>query len=236
MLGFSCDLYKINAICKKFNIPILEDNCEAIGAKNKNSFLGTCGDVGVFSFDFGKIITTGEGGLILTNNKKIYQYCKEYHDHGHMNLKNFSRGNDKARISGFNYRATEFQGAIGKVQLKKLNILLRDNKKKYMAIQKILKNKFILRKVHDQTTPNYDTFIFFENNLIKRNKIIKILYKHKIGTKNLPDAIKWHCSYFWRHCLPSSEIKASIPTKKKLSKAIAIPINYKISIEKYESF
>jgi 8-amino-3,8-dideoxy-alpha-D-manno-octulosonate transaminase len=234
MLGFSSDLRQIKLEAKKKNIKVLEDNCESIGAKYKNLFLGTCGDAGVFSFDFGKIITTGEGGLILTNDKKIYQYCKEYHDHGHMNLKKFSRGNDRARISGFNYRATEFQGAIGKVQLRKLNILLKDNKKKYLVIEKILKNKFVFRKMHDKTTPNYDTFIFFENSAIKRSKIIKILYKHKIGTKNLPDAIKWHCSYFWGHCLPDSEIKASISTKKKLSKAIAIPINYKISPEKYK--
>ena len=234
MLGFSANLKNIKLVAKKRNIKILEDNCEAIGAKYKNSFLGTHGDVGVFSFDFGKIITTGEGGLILTNNKKIYEYCKEYHDHGHMNLKNFSRGNDKARIRGFNYRTTEFQGAIGKVQLKKLSLLLKDNKKKYSIIHNILKKKFSFRKIHNQTIPNFDTFIFFENNPKKRNKIIKILYDYKIGTKNLPDSIKWHCSYFWSHCLPTSEIKASISTKNRLSKAIAIPINYKISTETYK--
>lgn len=235
MLGFSANLQKIKLVAKKKKIKILEDNCEAIGGKYKNSFLGTHGDIGVFSFDFGKIITTGEGGLILTNNKKIYEYCKEYHDHGHMNLKNFSRGNDSARIRGFNYRATEFQGAIGKVQLKKLNLLIKDNKKKYIILDIILKNKFSIRKLINQTVPNYDTFIFFENDKKKRNKIIKILNDYKIGTKNLPDSIKWHCSYFWSHCLPTSEIKESVSTKHKLSKAIAIPINYKISTTVYKA-
>ena len=69
MLGFSADLQKIKSIAKK-KIKILEDNCESIGAKFKKKYLGNHGNVGVFSLDFGKIITTGEGGLILTNEKK----------------------------------------------------------------------------------------------------------------------------------------------------------------------
>lgn len=234
MLGFSANLEAIKKICKKKNIPILEDNCEAIGGSYKDKFLGCCGDIGIFSFDFGKIITTGEGGMILTNNKKIYQYCKEYHDHGHMNLKNISRGNDNARIHGFNYRATEFQGAIGKVQLKKLNILLKDNKKKYLAIDKYLNKKFQVRKIHKNSKPNFDTYIFLDNNSKRRKEIVLLLQKSKIGTKNLPDAIKWHCSYYWGHCLPTSEVEKSISTKRKLEKCIAIPINYRITLSQYK--
>jgi len=233
MLGFSANLKKIKLEAKKNKIRILEDNCEAIGGKYQKLFLGTACDIGIFSFDFGKIITTGEGGLILTNNKKLFNYCKEYHDHGHMNLKKYSRGNDKARMAGFNYRASEFQGAIGKVQLKKLNRLLVDHKKKYSKIYNILKNNFLIRKIHKDTVPNYDTFIFFTKNKFQRKKIIELLKINKIGTKNLPDAMRWHCSYFWKHCLPQSEIKASVQAKKKLETAIAIPINYKISTAKY---
>ena len=170
MLGFSANLKEIKYECKKKKISILEDNCEAIGGLYNKKYLGTLGEIGVFSFDFGKIITTGEGGLILTNNQKIFNFCKEYHDHGHMNLKNLSRGNDLAKIHGFNYRATEFQGAIGKVQLKKLNTLLIDNKKKYLILEKKLSKKFIIRKIHKNSKPNYDTFIFFEKNKKTRDK------------------------------------------------------------------
>ena len=145
-----------------------------------------------------------------------------------------SRGNDKAKIYGFNYRATELQGAIGKVQLKKLKILLNDNKKKFFTLKKILEKKFLIRKVHKKSIPNYDTFIFFEKDTQRKAKIIKVLNKFKIGTKNLPDAIKWHCSYYWGHCLPKKEIINSISTKKKLEQAIAIPINYKINTLRYK--
>ena len=115
---------------KKKNIKVLEDNCEAVGAKYRGKFLGTIGDVGVLSFDYAKMITTGgEGGLVLTNNRKFHKICKEYHDHGHENNPKVSRGNDTKTIYGFNYRMTEIQATIGKEQIKKLNFILQDNKK-----------------------------------------------------------------------------------------------------------
>ena len=92
--GVSVDMKKVQTVAKKYNLKILEDNCEAVGGKYKNKYLGTIGDVGVFSFDYGKMITTGEGGMILTNSKKIDKFCREYHDHGHQNNPNFPRGKD----------------------------------------------------------------------------------------------------------------------------------------------
>ena len=154
-------------------------------------------------------------------------------DHGHLNVPTLSR-DDRAKIHGFNYRVTELQGAIGKVQLKKLRTLLSDNKKKYNTLKKILEKNFIIRKIHENSVPNYDTFIFFEKNNRRKIKIINLLNRFGIGTKNLPDAIKWHCSYYWKHCLPKKEIINSITTKEKLKQAIAIPINYKINNIEYK--
>ena len=128
MLGQPCDMKKLKKIIDNKKIKILEDNCEAIGSKIFNKYAGTIGDIGVFSFDFGKIITTGEGGAILTNNFSYFRYCREYHDHGHENNIKFPRGRDTKSIPGFNYRLTELQAAIGNVQLNKLNIILRNNK------------------------------------------------------------------------------------------------------------
>ena len=73
-----------------------------------------------------------------------------------------------------------------------------------------------------------------DNNSKRRKEIVLLLQKSKIGTKNLPDAIKWHCSYYWGHCLPISEVKKSISTKRKLEKCIAIPINYRITLNQYK--
>ena len=233
MLGYPCNMQKIKKICKKKKLKILEDNCESIGGKYEKKFLGNIGDIGILSLDFGKTITTGEGGMILTNNPKYYDYCKQYHDHGHKNIKNLSRGNDKVSIPGFNYRMTELQGAIGKVQLKKLNSLLQDNEKKYLIIKDNIKN-FEHRWMPKNGKSNFDNFIFFTRNNSEKEKVLKVLKIHQIGTKNLPDAIKWHCEFYWKHVFKKKEIKNFEKTKKILDKAIAIPILYKKSISFYK--
>ena len=233
MLGYPCNMKEIKKICKKKKLKILEDNCESIGGKYEKKFLGNVGDIGVLSLDFGKTITTGEGGIILTNNLKYYNYCKQYHDHGHKNIKNLSRGNDKVSIPGFNFRMTELQGAIGKVQLKKLNSLLNDNKKKYQMIKNTIKN-FEHRWMTKHGKSNFDNFIFFIKNNREKDKVLKILKKHKIGTKNLPDAIKWHCAFYWKYIFIKNEIKDFLRTKKILDQAIAIPILYKKNISFYK--
>ena len=233
MLGVACEMTKIKNICRMKNVKILEDNCEAIGGKFKKQHLGTIGEIGAFSLDFGKMITTGEGGLILTNNKKFFKFCKEYHDHGHENNKKFPRGRDTKKIYGFNYRMTEIQAAIGNEQLKKLNFIISENKKRFEILEKEIKKKFSLRELPNNSTPNYDTFIFFVKNIKKRKKILNILNNRKFGTKNLPDAIKWHCSYYWGHAINKYEKNRSLKTKNILTNAIAIPILFKKSLLDY---
>lgn len=233
MLGVPCDMRPIINICRKKKIKILEDNCEAVGSTYENKKCGLLGDVGIFSLDFGKIITCGEGGVIVTNDKKIFDYSKAYHDHGHENNKNFSRGNDTRKIYGFNYRLTELQGAIAKVQLLKLNHIIKNNKVRYNFLRKMLKNNFKIRRIPKNCSPIFDTFIFYEKDQRKKKEILEILKKNKIGTKNLPDAIKWHCSYYWDHALSKKEVMKSSSSKNLLKNYIAIPILLKVSLRKY---
>ena len=200
----------------------------------KNKYLGSIGDVGVASYDFSKTITCGEGGMIFTNNKKIFKYCKEYHDHGHENNPKLKRGEDSRSIVGFNYRMTELQAVVGKVQLKKIDIILKENKKRYLEIEKVLKKKYELRRIPKNSKIIYDTFIFFEKNKLKRNQIVKLLNKTKFGTKNLPDAIKWHCAYYWDHALPKQQINRVKKTNDLLKASIAIPISLKKNIKQYQ--
>ena len=235
MLGAACNMSKISKVSKKYKIPIIEDCCEAIGGTYNNKFLGTIGDLGIFSFDHGKIITTGEGGMIISNNKNFFKYCREYHDHGHENNKKLPRGRDTKKIYGFNYRMTEIQAAIGIVQLKKLSNMISDYKKKFKLLEINLKNQFLLRKIEKKSKPNYDTFILFQKNKVKKNKIINLLNKFGFGTKNLPDAMEWHCSYFWSHALESNQTKYSKKSFNILKKSIAIPILKNKSINDYKA-
>lgn len=235
MLGVSAEIKEIIKISKKYKIKVLEDNCEAIGGKYSGKYLGTLADIGVFSFDFGKTITTGEGGMIVTKNKKLDKYSREYHDHGHENNPKFPRGKDTKTIYGFNYRMTEMQAAVGKVQLSKLKYILNCNKSRFLSLKKNIAGIFEIRKEPNKSISSYDTFIFFEEDNKIRSKIINLLKKEGYGTKNLPDAIEWHCSAFWDHALSSKEIKKSIKTKEILKNAIAVPIWLKRTPKEYEN-
>ena len=234
MLGYSAEINKIQKLCRQKKIPLIEDNCEAVGATFKGKHLGTQSDIGIFSFDFGKTITTGEGGCLLTNNKKKFLYFKRYHDHGHKLLKGIPRGIDNADMPGFNYRMTELQAAVGISQIQKLDYILSESKKRFLIMEKILKDKVNLRKIYKGSKPNYDTLIFKVENKKKRKKIVKYLNDVGIGTKNLPDAIKWHFAFFWKHAINNDQIKNTVTSKKLLEKFIAVPIFIKKKTQYYK--
>ena len=134
--------------------------------------------------------------MIFTNDKKLDKYARDYHDHGHELNPNFPRGEDTVKIVGFNYRMTEMQAIVGKEQLKKLNRIIKENKKRYKKLENKIKNTVILREEPKKGEQIYDTLILFMKNKKKRNKIVNFLKKEGFGTKNLPDAIKWHCASF----------------------------------------
>lgn len=100
-------------------------------------------------------------------------------------------------------------------------------------MKKNLKN-FRHRKIPKNGKSNYDNFIFYIKNNIEKKKVLKILKKNKLGTKNLPDAIKWHCAFYWKHIFNKKEIKNILKTKNILNKAIAIPIFFKKSCSFYK--
>ena len=235
MLGMGGPINEINSIKKKFSLPIIEDNCEAIGGKYKNKFLGAIGDLGVMSFDHGKMIACGEGGMVLTNNKYYGEYIKQYSDHGHENNPNLPRGRDNRIMPGFNYRMTELQAAVGKVQLSKLNYMIEENKKRYSVLENLLSKYFAIRNQINFHSGSYDTFILSSESEQTREMILKVLKEFKFGTKNLPDSMEWHCSYFWEHAISKKNINYSKKTYKFLTKQIAIPILIKRSLKDYEN-
>lgn len=126
--GHAAPMDKIMAICRKYNLIIIEDNAESLGGKYKGQLLGTFGDISCFSFFANKIITTGEGGAILTNNENIADRCRELRDHGMSKIKRYHHIE-----LGYNYRMTNMQAAIGLAQLEQVeNILsIRREQKDY---------------------------------------------------------------------------------------------------------
>ena len=138
MCGSAANIDKIVEIAHKNKILVLEDNAQGCGAGFKGKKLGGFGDMGTFSFDYVKTVTTGEGGMVITNNKDLYHRSEWYHDHGHDHNPKVSRALEGRTILGFNYRMNELQGALGLAQLRKLDYLIGEQKKNKKFIMDVL--------------------------------------------------------------------------------------------------
>ena len=135
VLGNSTNIEKIKKIAQRKKIILIEDTCEALGAKFKNKYLGTFGDFGTFSFYYSHQITSGEGGMIVCNNKEDYDLLYSMRSHGwSRNLKSQREIEKKyPKIdpkfifvnSGFNLRPTDVVASIGNNQLKRLNKFIK---------------------------------------------------------------------------------------------------------------
>ncbi|MEN9598755.1 MAG: hypothetical protein RL596_1066 [Bacteroidota bacterium] len=137
MCGSMADLDALQTICKEHGLILLEDACQSIGGTYKGKALGTIGDAGTFSFDFVKMITCAEGGVVMTNNKDVYTKSDGYTDHGHDHL-GVDRGADLHPFIGYNYRISELHAAVGLAQIRKLDTFLALQKKNNKALRAYL--------------------------------------------------------------------------------------------------
>jgi len=152
MMGSACDMSGIMAVSNQFNLPVVEDACQATGAEYKGKKLGTFGKYGCFSFDYVKVLTTGEGGMVVTDDEELYKQADWYHDHGHPHRLDVARGVEKRMRKGTNFRMNEIQGALGLAQIRKLPSIIKNHKKNKTTIKQVLSRyDFIkLRKHHDE--------------------------------------------------------------------------------------
>jgi len=204
-------------ICKKNNLILIEDAAQSLGASYKGHKLGTLGEIGTFSFDFGKTLTTGEGGMIVTNNIDMYERVAEFSDHGHMHIPEIPRGKDPRRAPGLNYRMSELTAAIGIAQLEKINFILRktkENKNKIKNAIKDIKN-IELRKFTDEKGSQGDTLIFLLKTANHAIMFENILNENGFFTKILPEAIDWHYAGVWTHILPKYKQYKNVNLEKK---------------------
>lgn len=126
LYGHTCDMRELMRICKKNNLFLIEDSAESFGSKYDDTYAGTFGDVSTFSFFGNKTITTGEGGMVSTNNKKLYE--KMVRIKGQGLAKGYEYFHD---IIGYNYRMTNICAAIGCAQLERADSII--SKKREIA-------------------------------------------------------------------------------------------------------
>lgn len=122
--GHPCDMSKIIKIARRYNLHVIEDAAEAHGAEYKGKKVGGIGHLGCFSFYGNKMITTGEGGMVITNNKKIAKRCRSFKNLNFLKTKRFWH-----QEIGFNYRMTNIQAALGLAQLEQIEDLIKKRRK-----------------------------------------------------------------------------------------------------------
>ncbi len=206
LCGHSSDMAEIYKLKKKYNFKIIEDSCHALGGTYNNHKVGSCkySDISTFSFHPVKPITTAEGGMITTNNDKIYQKLLLYRTHGiHKDpklFKNkdlaFDKNNQPNRwyyemdVLGFNYRITDLQAALGNSQLKKINLFTKKRNQIANIYNRNLKNLENLRTPYKSKKVNhayhlYTILINFKKIKETKNNFMKFLSKKGIGSQVL---------------------------------------------------
>ena len=183
MAGHCVDFQNIIKICKQKNIKIIEDCAHALGTNYKDKHVGLIGLCGVFSFYPTKQITTGEGGMIISNNKNFISQIKKLKAFGIDTPPQLRKkpGVYDVKKLGFNYRMTEFQAVLGYTQIKryKTNLKIRRSNANYFS--NLISN---LDNVYAYSYDKNNSYFIFQilfKNSAKRNKAIKILKENKIG-------------------------------------------------------
>ncbi len=183
IFGQAADMSPILKIAKKHNLKIIEDACESIGAKYKGKNVGTFGESAVFAFYPNKQITTGEGGMLVTSNKKIYDLCSSLRNQGRAEN---MRWLDHERL-GYNYRMDEMSAAVGLAQMEKINFLIKERQKIARLYNKHLarySNFIQVPRVGKYRTHTYFVYaVKLKNPKIRRDDVIKELQEEGISTK-----------------------------------------------------
>jgi perosamine synthetase len=185
LYGNVCEMDEIMAIAKKYNLMVLEDAAEGLGSEYKGKKCGSIGDVGVFSFHGTKTMTTGEGGILVTNNETIYEKAKILNDHG-RNPKDPENKPYWMRTYGYKYKISNLQAALGLAQIERLEELVTRKREIFNYYKKLLsglplklnpeppytKNSYWLPTAVIDEDVNFDREVFFtlckENNIDSR--------------------------------------------------------------------
>ena len=211
--GRCFDLSKVKCLLEKYNVKLIEDSCQAFGAKIKDEYAGTIGDVGVYSFQQFKQISCGEGGAVVTSNKTIYQKMRNYTDMGaERNLFPNWNGNDV--LFGQNYRINNIMAAILCEQLKKVDdIILKQQKSRNYILSKVKLNNLI-----NSVDPNGDTgmnILLLLNSKEEFNNVKEIGDKQNIEVRRMWSGLYFENELFKRNKLTDVDLKNNSCSKSK---------------------
>jgi len=202
MCGAPANIDRIVEAARRSFLLVLEDNAQAAGGSFRGKKLGTFGDMGIFSFDYYKTMTTGEGGMVVTDRKDLYERADWYHDHGHDHDPRVSRAQERHPILGFNFRMNELQGALGLAQLRKLDDIIAAQRRNKAAVKAVLSEVpgigFRAIPDPDGDTATFLAFNFFDEGTAARFQ--DALAKEGVDTVNFKKN-NWHYVPNWHHLI-----------------------------------
>lgn len=211
MCGGMAQMDEILNVCKQHNLTLVEDAGQAFGASYKGTSVGLFGKTGCYSFDFFKIATAGEGGVMVTNDEQCYKYADSYSDHGHDHIGN-NRGMENHPVLGFNYRIGEINAAIGLAQTRKVPFIREKNREyKNILVDELSKVAGVgFSKLAD---PSGDSATFL-NMLLpdteSAKRVVEELNKAGVGGFNYWFINMYHFINQWNH-LKDLKSSAKLP-------------------------
>ncbi len=148
--GFPSNMDAICELAEKYNIAVVEDACQSIGGKFNDKFLGTIGDAGAYSYNYFKVLSAGEGGALVTENRTIFERALIYHDSSAVAFFGTQLdGINEPLFGGTEFRISDITGAILREQLKKLHGIIEDLHKNKFALIEKLSDKLTVAPSHD---------------------------------------------------------------------------------------
>ncbi len=218
----SYDINDLLNVCRKYNIFLIEDSAQALGSYYPSGeHMGTVGIAGSFSFSMPKIITTGQGGAVVSSNQDFIDSLRKYRDFGRSS----GGGSDNHDSIGLNLKFTDLQAVLGISQLKRINKLIEKKKENYKLLHKLVDNPYLnlLHNDINKTTP-----WFYEVNTNFQMELSEWLKDNKIGSRVMyPELNKQKAFEFHK------QHKDTFPISKKISKqGLWIPSHPKLDKEK----
>jgi len=199
VLGLSPDMDSIVELCKKYDVILLEDNCESQGTKFKGTKLGNFGLMSSFSTYFGHTMSTIEGGIVSTNDEEIYNTLLQLRSHGwdrdlssekQQELRKEWEVNDFSSlytfyVPGFNLRSTDLQAQIGIKQLDKVDGMINNRYENFLYYKSKLEGKTWFPKTFDDSYTSNFAIPFITKNIEDKQNLIKELDENNIACRPL---------------------------------------------------
>lgn len=227
--GLMADMISIMDLCAQYDLAVLEDAACALGASLNGKMAGTFGQLGVFSFHPRKVITTGEGGMVITSRDDLADKIKILRSHGSVPKEIYLEFIE----SGFNYRLSDINSAIGVIQMSKLENILNIREQLALKYNELLKNSPLIAipRQPENYRHTFQSYVVLIKKSGVRDEIIKGLRREGIECTLGTYGMHLQPYYKQKYHLDSSEFKNATSAHEN---ALTLPLHHKMKISDLE--